>query len=146
MKMGQDKILGLGHKIHIGTIDNFDVLVDIEVLLSLALFIPLVNAMYALIKLFQAKDIFVCDFMQAIKLCQSELVRLFIDCESSYNKEDFPSYNELISLQCKHIPLQWKELPGDSSISHLLFDIQSISVEAYGHNHDKQIGQDIFVM
>jgi len=123
VKMGQDMTPSPGHKTHVGTVDNFDVLVDIEVLLSLALFIPLLNAMHVLIKLSQARDIFVCDFMQAIKLCQSELARLFIDCESSYSKEDFPAYNDLVSLQCKHIPLQWKQLPSDSGISHLLFDI-----------------------
>jgi len=74
------------------------VFADIEVLLSLALFIRLLNVVHALIKLSQAIDIFVCDFMQAIKLCQSELARLFIDRESSYSKEDFRAYNDLISL------------------------------------------------
>jgi len=75
VKIGVDMILGLGHKSHAWAIDNFNLLVDIKVLLSLALFIPLVNAVHALIKLSQARDIFVLNFLQMIKLCQNELAR-----------------------------------------------------------------------
>jgi hypothetical protein len=35
--------------------------------------------MYYLIKLSQAPDIFICDFMQAIKVCQEEMARKFIN-------------------------------------------------------------------
>lgn len=98
VKFGVDMTPGLGHKTIAGAADNFDRFVDIEVLLSLALFIPLVNTVHSLIKLSQARDIFVCDFMQAIKLCQSDLARLFIDRDSTYSKADLPVYNEFISL------------------------------------------------
>jgi len=41
----------------------FDILANIEVVLCLACFIPMLNAMHCLIKLSQARDIFVYDFM-----------------------------------------------------------------------------------
>lgn len=89
--MGMDMTSGLTHKSHAKASNNFDLLVDIEVRLSLILFIPLVNAAHALINLSQTWDIFMCDLMQTIKLCQNELARFFIDSASANNKEDFPT-------------------------------------------------------
>jgi hypothetical protein len=69
VKMGFDMVGAPGQKPNARAGDNFDLLVDIEVLLSLACFIPLLDVVYYLIKLSQACDIFICDFMQAIKVC-----------------------------------------------------------------------------
>jgi hypothetical protein len=68
------------------------------VLLSLAYFIPLLDAVYYLIKLSQACDIFICDFMQAIKVYQEELARKFIDRDTTFSKSDFQRYGDLTSL------------------------------------------------
>jgi hypothetical protein len=67
------------------------------VLLSLACFIPLLDAVYYLIKLSQARDIFICDFMQAITVCQEELARKFIDGDTAFSKSDFQRYGDLTS-------------------------------------------------
>ena len=49
------------------TSDNFDQLVDIELLLSLACFQPLFTVVHCLIKFVQARDVFICDFLQFVK-------------------------------------------------------------------------------
>jgi len=87
------------------------------------------------------KDIFIYDFLEVVKLCQEELARLFIDRATAYNKEDFPRYNELISLQCSDIPLHWKELPGDSRVAHLIFDLSLTTVytRCYNNQNDNYI-------
>lgn len=105
VEMDRDMTSGLGHKTCARVAVNFDLPVDIEVLLSLTLFIPLVNAVHALIKLSQAKDILVFDLMQGIRLCQSKLIRLFIERDSIFTKDNFLAYNDLIFVQSKHIPL-----------------------------------------
>jgi len=112
-------------------------------LLSLACFIPLVNTMCFLMKLSQSHDISICDFMQVVKFCLHELARLFVDASTAYSKEDFPKYHDLVTLQCPKIPLQWRELPGNLCISHLLFNL-SIN-EVYTRCHDKATRQHIFV-
>jgi hypothetical protein len=61
VKMGFDMIPGPGQRSNAGAGDNFDYLVHIEVLLSLACFIPQLDAVHYLIKLSQARDIFICD-------------------------------------------------------------------------------------
>jgi hypothetical protein len=89
VKMGFDMTPIHGQRLNVGAGDNFNMLVDIEVLLSLACFIPLLDAVHYLAKLSQAHDIFICDFMQAIKVCQDELVRKFIDGATAFCKSDF---------------------------------------------------------
>ena len=68
---------------------NFDSLADVDIPLSLALFVPILNAVHCLIKLTQARDIFVCDFIQSIKVCQNKLARMFIDPSTTYHTVEF---------------------------------------------------------
>jgi len=70
MKMSVDMTLTLGSKTIAGATENFDMLADSKVLLSLALFIPFVNAIHCLLKLYQSHDIFIYDFLSVVKLCQ----------------------------------------------------------------------------
>jgi hypothetical protein len=104
IKMGFD--MAPRQKSNARTGDNFDLLMDIEVLLSLACFIPLLDVVHYLIKLFQARDIFMCDFMQAIKVCHEELARQFINGATAFCKSDFQQYSDMTSMKSKDIPLE----------------------------------------
>jgi hypothetical protein len=70
VKMGLDMTPTPNHRVPVGAEANFNYLVDLEVLLSLCCIMPLLDAVNWLIKLSQARDIFICDFMEALKLCQ----------------------------------------------------------------------------
>jgi hypothetical protein len=48
---------------------NFELLCDIEVLYSLAILLPMLEKVDSLMKLAQARDVFVVDYVAAIKLC-----------------------------------------------------------------------------
>jgi len=61
-KMGVD-MAAASQKGYSAIASNFDYLSDVEVLLSLACFIPLLNIVHYLMKLSQSKDIFICDFL-----------------------------------------------------------------------------------
>ena len=91
VNMAIDMIPAPSHKVSAGAKENFDLLADVEVLLLLACFIPLLDAINHLMKLLQEKDIFICDFIQAMKICQGELPRRFIDAPSAYFVDVFPS-------------------------------------------------------
>ena len=63
VKMEVDMTPTDSYKVLAGAKENFDLLADVEVLLSLACFIPLLDVVYHLMKLSQEKDIFISDFM-----------------------------------------------------------------------------------
>jgi hypothetical protein len=88
--MGFDMTTTPGQKPNVGARDNFDLLVDIEVLFaSLACFISLLDVVYYLIKHSKARDIFIYNFIQAMKVCQKKLPRMFIDGAMAFSKLNF---------------------------------------------------------
>jgi len=54
-------------------------LINIEIFLSLACIVPLLNIVMNLIKLAQAWDVFVIDLVEAIKLTQAKLCEMLLD-------------------------------------------------------------------
>ena len=130
VKMGVDMSPSAGHKANARAVANFDLLSDVQTLLSLACFISMLNVVHCLIKLNQARDIFICDFMQSIKVCQNELAHMFIDPETAYSTLEFSQYKMLVNVNSADIPLRWRDLDGDSGISHLVFDLGITTVWA----------------
>jgi len=63
VKMDVDIEATVGSKSNAAVAANFDQLSDVDILLSLACFIPIVNIVHCLIKLTQARDIFIYNFM-----------------------------------------------------------------------------------
>jgi len=63
VKMEKNMTLSIGHKANVVAIGNFGSLSNMEVLLSLAVFIPMLNVVHCFIKLTQARDIFIYDFL-----------------------------------------------------------------------------------
>ena len=98
VKMDANMTLATSHKVPARAKENFDLLANVEVLLSLTCFIPLLDAIYNLMKLSQDKDIFIYDYMQPMKVCQGELVRRFIDVPFAYFADDFSQYYNIVSL------------------------------------------------
>jgi len=117
VKMGLDA--SSGQKTTGIVVGNFSFFLDIEVIFSLALLILMLNVVHSLIKLIQARDIFVCDFMQSIKIYQVELGRMFIDPSSVFSRMEFACYNELVQLKSADVPLEWRDLDSESGICHL---------------------------
>ncbi len=61
------------------TISNLELFYDVEILLSLVCLVPMLEIFYALVKFAQLCDIFVCDFVATMKICQNDLNKLYID-------------------------------------------------------------------
>ena len=72
------------------TARNFDVLCDIQVLLSMVCLVPLLKVVYSLIQFAQGRNIFIGDFVVAVKVCEGQLYRMFVDAQFAYGKEEFP--------------------------------------------------------
>jgi len=82
---------GARQKTYLAT-TNFNYMMDIEVLLSLACFIPILNVIHYLIKLSEARNVFICDFMQSIKVCQASLAKMFVDETTTFMTTKFQYY------------------------------------------------------
>jgi len=144
VKMGLDMEASARQKTTAAPAANFELLAGGEDLLSLALFISMVNVVHCLIKLSQTCDIFICDLVQSIKVCQGELAKTFIEASNAYNTTKFPRYNDLVNLRCAEIPMEWRDLDEESGIYHLVFKFGKTTV--WARCIDKQTKLKIFVI
>jgi hypothetical protein len=58
---------------------NLELLYDVEILLSLVCLVPMLEILNALVTFAQLCDIFVCDFVATMKICQDDLNKLYVD-------------------------------------------------------------------
>jgi len=63
---------------------NFELFYDVNLLISLSFLLPMLETIHVLIKFAQKKDVFVCDFITAIKICQDQLYFHYFDLETKY--------------------------------------------------------------
>jgi hypothetical protein len=55
---------------------NYEHLCDLQILLELVYILPLLEFVHALIEFAQMWDVFVCDLVAAIKVCQGDMYNM----------------------------------------------------------------------
>jgi hypothetical protein len=90
VKMGQDLHTSILAK------DNFEALVDVEVLLAFHYLVPMLEIVKRVIKWAQDRDVYIVDFISGMKDCTSLLYRHFVDPTTRYQVDIFKSYIQLL--------------------------------------------------
>ena len=83
--------------------DNFDTLLDLELLLSLCNFQSLLTIVLYFIKFAQARNIFIYNFLQILTYVHKKLAKKYIDPVTSFKCEDFKEYESLLELKHRSI-------------------------------------------
>jgi hypothetical protein len=64
---------------------NFDHLANVQILLGLACFLPTLCSMHSFMQFAQNFDVFVCDYLASIKICQAYVyATLYRDATSTH--------------------------------------------------------------
>lgn len=95
-------VLSKKNKDAAATNNNFDYLVDLELLL-LAWFQFILTIVHRVIKFAQACVVFVCDFLQSVKCVQEELARKSIDPTTAFRKDDLKEYHQFLEPHIMHL-------------------------------------------
>ena len=69
--------------------------------------LPFLEAIDALISFPQSWNVFICDFIGALKRCQSQLDILYWNAKMWFRRDDFYNFNMLLQLNHESIPLKW---------------------------------------
>jgi hypothetical protein len=56
-------------------------------------------------------NVFVCDYLATMKMCQRELVMFYIDSETTFHQDVFYDFKVLEACQHDVIPLHWVSDP-----------------------------------
>lgn len=68
---------------------NLLFLLDVATLLALPCILPMLECIHSLIKFAQQRNVFISDFIAAVKICQGELYMMYIDNATSYQPLHF---------------------------------------------------------
>ncbi len=72
----------------------------------MAALLPLLEAVDNLITFAQKRDVYICDFVAAVKVCQGQLYSMYEDHAIRFNTDEFWAYKNL--LDCSHEQVHWK--------------------------------------
>ncbi len=85
---------------------NQNSLCDVEVILGLHCIFPLLECVHALIKVAQIKDVFVCNFVEVVKVAQQEFYRLYCDPYAKFEDPTFDNFNVIETLTNSNL-MEW---------------------------------------
>jgi len=92
MKISQDNINVIQARL------TFNLLCDLHTLLTLSYLLPLLKVVNILIKFAQGKNIFICNFVTKIKICQANIFMMYFDPFTSYQHEHFQVFVTLWTI------------------------------------------------
>jgi hypothetical protein len=84
-----------------------ELLLDPYILLGLTAIQPLLEAINALCVFAQQSDVFICDFVGALKVCEGQLYTMYVDRGTCFSKDDFWAFTSLLDCSHETIHLKW---------------------------------------
>jgi len=64
-------------------------LCDVGIILGLPCILPMLELVNVLMKFVEAMDVFVCDYIATIKICQTDMYKMYIDSTTSFQPKFF---------------------------------------------------------
>lgn len=110
----------------------FDLLCDSEVFLALVYLMPMLEIVYGLIQFAQSWNVFIGDFVVAMKVYEGQHYQMYIDSKSVNGKQEFSQYVDLLDGKNSSIPIKWVTVE-KVSISQVTFDFGDTTILA-GYN------------
>jgi len=91
-------------------------MLDPYTLLGMTAIMPLLEALDILVTFAQKRDVYVCDFVAALKIAEGQLYTLFnIDKATSYATDEFWAMKNIIECSHSQIHMQWMSNMNDHS-------------------------------
>jgi hypothetical protein len=69
--------------------------------------LPLLEAINVLIKFTQGRDVFICDFVVAVKICQVDLFMMYYNLATFYQHEHFQLFCDVVENNFATITQDW---------------------------------------
>jgi len=104
---------------------NFELLYDMNLIVFLSCLIHMLKIIHALIKFMHKLDVFVCDYVVAIKIFQGQFYFHYFDIATEYTFNVCKGFQYLVNYTHNIMHLKWKPSSLDlnnSSVEYLCFD------------------------
>lgn len=85
-------------------------------LLGMTTLMPLLETVDLLVTFAQKRDVYVCDFVVALKIAEGQLYTLYVDKATSYGIDEFWALKNIIDCSYSQMYLSWiSDLNNDSA-------------------------------
>lgn len=98
-------------------------LLDPYTALGISAVIPLLETIDVLCVFAQQSNVFVCDMVAALKLCEGQLYSLFVDTGNGFSQDEFWSFRGLQDSSHESIHLKWVCDLNSSAEAQLAFSV-----------------------
>jgi hypothetical protein len=86
---------------------SFHHLIDIQIVVSLSCLIPMLKSLHHLMQLSQKRDVYICDYLDALKRCQADIRSFYINDRTKFQHDVFWDFKSLAGLRHEAIPMRW---------------------------------------
>jgi hypothetical protein len=86
---------------------NLSMLLDWQNMLTLPCLMPMLHSVNSLIKFAQSPACYIVDFISAVKICQGDLYRLYVDPTFAFHGEEFSTFRSLADDTSMVIEQDW---------------------------------------
>jgi len=84
---------------------NLSLFCDLELIIGLHVILPFLDFMHTLVKLTQSCDVFVCEFVDMVKVCQLDLYYFYFNPYTKFDDLTFEEPKTLESFNSKNLPM-----------------------------------------
>jgi hypothetical protein len=94
-------------------VKSYDRLLDVQILIGLSCFLPMLRSLNSFMEFAQSRNVFISDYLAAVKECQMEITAFYIDSVTKFIQDQFWDFNALIEVKHDGIPMRWVPEPMD---------------------------------
>jgi len=76
---------------------NLSLMTNVKMLLGLNAIMPLLEEVHSLIKFSQLHDMFVCDFIATMKICEMDVYMMYYDNHNYFQGDMFENFHAFIN-------------------------------------------------
>lgn len=109
---------------------NLDLLLDLETLFSMPAMMPLLQSVNSLIKFAQHRSCYICDFMSAVKICQSEIISFYLDPAMAFSGPAFQKWLDIVGDHTYLFKHEWT-VDMNTGVEHLCLKIGEYRYEVH---------------
>jgi hypothetical protein len=115
-------------------------LLDPFTLLGMCALFPLLEAIDTLVHFAQKRDVYVCDFVAAVKICQASLYRMYEDKGTCFATDEFWSFTNFLDCSHEQIHIKWMtDLNDNTAVLSFVCHGEQIHAEHKGSPVDREL-------
>jgi hypothetical protein len=82
-------------------------LLNVQILIGLSCLLPMLKSLHSLMQFAQKRNVFISDYLAAVKECQAEITSFYVDPTEGFTQDVFWDFKALITLKHDAIPMRW---------------------------------------